>query len=248
MGKVNSVSRSLEQKIREDIEKTGYPTEIVSASIMQGRGWEVTHNPSYWDEDERKSREFDILAFRDIESRNIHLGINLIFACKKSEKPWVFFMTKENRSDSYLIDVLKANNRIDSIEAFYQKLSSSSHHYLNKQFLARTFYEPSKKQERSTMIYSAVLSSIKATMYIKKNYNSDKLYLFVFYPVIIFNGNLFEAYISGDKSPEIKKSNHIQISFNYIPQNTSTGSYYEKPDRFIIDVIQFITGHFLTSK
>ncbi|MGH8066352.1 MAG: hypothetical protein ACRERE_14175 [Candidatus Entotheonellia bacterium] len=70
------MGESLEQKVLKDIEKTGYPTEIISASVLQHRGWEVTHNPSYWDEDEGKSREFDILAFREKKIQNIHLGIN----------------------------------------------------------------------------------------------------------------------------------------------------------------------------
>jgi hypothetical protein len=72
------MSGSLEKKILEDMEKTGYPTEIMSASIMQGRGWEVTHKPSYWDEDERKSREFDIIAFRGKKIQNIYLA-----ACRR---------------------------------------------------------------------------------------------------------------------------------------------------------------------
>jgi hypothetical protein len=147
-------------------------------------------------------------------------------------------MTEEPYSESYIVDVLKANNRIDFVESYYGRINTF-HHYLDNRFLARTFYEAFKNQDRSATIYSAALSSIEATMYIKKTFSNEKLYFFVFYPVVIFNGNLFEAYIYSDKSPDVKESKHIKILFSYIPRKTSNDTYYEKPDKFIIDVIQY---------
>lgn len=61
---------SLEDKIRGDLELTGFPTEVVSAGIMQKREWKVLHNPSYLDSDGNKSREFDIRAYRSKSERH----------------------------------------------------------------------------------------------------------------------------------------------------------------------------------
>ena len=89
----------LEDKILQEIDKTGYPTEIVCASAMQNRGWAVVHSPSYLDDLENRSREFDIRAYRtkrqDVRGHNYSVGIYLMTECKKSEKPWVFFTTPE---------------------------------------------------------------------------------------------------------------------------------------------------------
>src|SRR2546425_7649749 len=93
------MNQSLEQKIRDHIQKSGYPTEIISSSIMQQRGWTVIHSPSYWDDSERKSREFDILANRDIIVQQLTVRIFLISECKKSDNPWAFFMTPKIHSE-----------------------------------------------------------------------------------------------------------------------------------------------------
>jgi len=52
---------SLEEKILKELEKTGYPTEIVCASVMQSRGWAVVHSPSYLDDLENKA-EHEVIA------------------------------------------------------------------------------------------------------------------------------------------------------------------------------------------
>jgi len=77
-------------------------------------------------------------------------------------------MTEESYSESYLFDVLKANNRIDFVEAYYERINTF-HHYLGDRFLARTFYEAFKNQDRSATTYSAALSSIKATIKALRN-------------------------------------------------------------------------------
>jgi len=88
--------KTIEETIIEDIQKTGYPTEITAASIMQANGWSVVHTPSFWDQEEQKSREIDIQAYRQwpTQSKNWTMGVYLIAECKKSEKPWVFFYNR----------------------------------------------------------------------------------------------------------------------------------------------------------
>src|ERR1051325_3030545 len=92
--------KPLEEKIKEDVQLTGFPTEIVSASRMLQRDWHVSHNPSFLDEDENKNREFDIWASKDkpvaqFPANGLLLSICLLAECKKSNHPWVFFTTPE---------------------------------------------------------------------------------------------------------------------------------------------------------
>ena len=155
---------SQEDNIIEELVKTGFPTEIVSASIMQGRGWFVLHNPSYFDSDASKSREFDIRAYRQ-ERKEISgtpgfaaAGIYLVTECKKSEKPWVFFTTPEKYDITRLGDVIQWNlgkKRIFS-SSYYSGgenpvISDTTlrgfHHYFQQPRLARTFHQPFRSEK-----------------------------------------------------------------------------------------------------
>jgi hypothetical protein len=104
-----------ETKILQELQKTGYPTEIVSASLMQWRGWGVIHNPTYLDDSEDRSREFDIRAYKsfDFEDGRFSIGVYLITECKKSEKPWVFFMTPERYLQSRLGQLINGQIKIN---------------------------------------------------------------------------------------------------------------------------------------
>lgn len=220
---------SQQDKIIEELVKTGFPTEIVSASIMQGRGWFVLHNPSYFDVDESKSREFDIRAYRhlwkDAQSAlggGFSSGLYLVTECKKSEKPWVFFTTPEDHSDgrARLGKVIKWNLGIKK-QIFTDRSHAESiisdgslrrfHHYFQHSRLARTFHQPFRSEkEQSKMIYSAVMSVVKATLFMAKD--SAGNWLRIFYPLVVFSGDLFEAQVQPDKHIELSQSKHLQLS------------------------------------
>ena len=248
-----SNQESLQRNILRELQKTGYPTEIVSASIMQQRGWTVIHNPSYRDDREGIGREFDIRAYRswsfDTAGGEFAVGVYLITECKKSEKPWVFFATPEKHEYSRLGELIKgrvAGKRVFTSRNHADSLMSDDelralHHYFQKQSLAHTFYEPFKGQEKadtSPMIYSAVMSSIKATLFHYQDRPIEN-WLRIYYPVIIFDGNLFEAHIAPNKTIDLVISDHIQLSFNYmLPSQSSHRSIWEGQQRFIVDVVR----------
>lgn len=56
--------RSLEESILEELERTGFPTEIVAARTIERCGWSTILNPLYIDPREKVSREFDIRAYK----------------------------------------------------------------------------------------------------------------------------------------------------------------------------------------
>ncbi len=255
-------STPLEKSVLEELQRTGYPTEIVSASIMQQHGWEVIHNPSYLDDTEGLSREYDILSQRQwsfkVPNGSFITRVHLITECKKSEKPWVFFVTPENHEQDRLGALIKGRagdkqiftNRYHQDAFVSDKYLRSLHHYFQRPSLARTFHEPMKRQERSDhahMIYSAVMSVIKSTLF----YHFDRPYsgiLNIWYPLIIFSGHLFEATVDANKAITLTPSNHTQLSFHYmLPSRSRDHSVWENYHQFIIDIVhenhltQFLT-------
>jgi hypothetical protein len=225
------MGKTLEENILEDLKKTGYPTEIVSAAVMEFHGWAVLHNPSYLDDTEHRSREFDIRAYRTIwqtvGDRKYSFGIYLMTECKKSDKPWVFFTTPEHhtRDDRLgrIIKCLFGGNQLFTDNSNPQSLIPdlelrSFHHYFKPGRLARTFHQPLKgksESDHSQMIYSAIMSSIKATLFMLREHGESS-WVQIFYPVVVFSGPLFEAQVDSNKSIQLTPSEYLQLSFHYI--------------------------------
>jgi hypothetical protein len=235
----------LETSILEELKRTGFPTEIMSATVMQGRGWLVMHNPSYFDVDESKSREFDIRAYRQkseaVRDQNYVVSIYLVTEYKKSDKPWVFFTTPEKYITGGLGEVIKwdqgekqvFSDRNNPKGIIIDGHLRGFHHYFQHPRLARTFHQPFTRSEKehSQMIYSAVMSVIKATLFLTGGPpRRSPTWLRIFYPLVVFSGNLFEAHVQPNKEIKLLKSKHVQLSFNYI---TDTNLAHQ----FMIDII-----------
>lgn len=85
--------------IRQEIEKSGFPLEIEVSTMLEEAGWEVRYSKLYFDFDEEKWREIDIVAERrsseDSKGHSIkpyYLNMKLAIECKKSDDTaWVFF-------------------------------------------------------------------------------------------------------------------------------------------------------------
>jgi hypothetical protein len=242
---------SLESNILDELFKTGYPTEIVSAEIMQKKGWGVLHNPSYLDDTEKISREYDIRAFRSwkyvLPGGDQFIGVYLLVECKKSEKPWVFFSTPE-KYDSWLGQFIKSPDR-HIFSSYYSSdcyIPDSTlrefHHYFQSPRLARTYHEPFKGHEKSDnssqMIFTAVMSTVKATLFHIQDRRGDN-WTPIYYPMIVFDGNLFEALVNSKDEIELVPSEHLQLAFDYmIPTRGTRVSIWEQQKRFIIDVVR----------
>jgi hypothetical protein len=259
----DTTGKSVEQYVLEEIETTGYPTEIVAASILDSRGWSVLHNPSYFDDEQEQSREFDIRAYRrrkvEFEEQEYNLDIYLVIECKKSaDKPWVFFTTPQRYDISeadYLLPQIKARgypngilygSMLDQATAIEAEKLLGAHHYFKQPRIARTYFEASKGKgkdgsDKTQRIYTAVMSVMKAVLFLKKGRESNTLGLL--YPTIIVNGKMFEAEVALDKSVTITPREHIQLSHRYIQGvKPNATSQWSRPvqyvdHEFIVDVV-----------
>ncbi len=245
------------QNIIDELKKTGYPTEIVSASVMQEARWSIMHSPSYLDQNKGISREFDIIGYDGWSfgegKQKFTVSANLITECKKSDAAWVFFTTPEDYSEYARLGrfIKHKSERIafgkrpftaqDTSDSLIsdEKLRSF-HHYFQKPYLARTFHEPFKHQEKadaSPKIYRAIMSVVKATLF----YCQDQPWsgwLNIYYPIIVLDGNLYEARVGPDKSIELDPSEHVQLTFNYmLPAPKHSHSVWQGHQMFMIDVV-----------
>lgn len=250
-----SEKQSSEDNIIEELKKTGYPTEIVTGSILDQRQWEVMHNPSYLDDTEGRNREFDIRGYRWRPISTLETGtqffvnVNLIVECKKSEKPWVFFTTPADANPRSAQQAIMTRGRLKNIlKGKYHGTQAiipleeivKHHHYFQQARWARTFYEPFKNQERSDrsqMIYSAVTSATKAVLFFLKDTPETDSAL-IFYPLIVFNGDMYAAEVGANKEIRLSSSQHVQLSFNYIEPSLKSIQGSNRSYQFLIDIVR----------
>lgn len=232
--------------ILDELRKTGYPTEIIASSVLRNRGWAVVHNPTYMDDVENRSREFDVQAGRILDGGPINLGIFLLIECKKSEKPWVFFTTERDPEAPGIETCINTTSGPLNLLADFQgrpalfspSLLREEHHYQTPQRLARTFYEPFKgkeRDERSPMIYAAALSAIKAVLFHANRNASTSTWAGVYYPIIVFCGTMYEAIVNSSTDIELAEVEHLLMSFRYFPPRSATR---RDSDEFLIDVVR----------
>lgn len=170
-------------------------------------------------------------CFRSFLEKNLW-GLRLIIECKKSAKPWVFHTTEPDylsflylrclgNLPKYLSQrshiPLKSEGEELSMWAYiFEKLHCS---FIKNIRISRNYFEPFT-QGKGNRILDAVMKVTKALNYdlrkmrdlIKKMKLTD--YLLIYYPIIVFEGNLYELKFEKNQS-EIFPIDYLQYSANY---------------------------------
>lgn len=86
----------INEKLIEWVNKTGYPLEIFTESILNQYDYKIINSEIYHDKENNISRELDLFATKswNINDYKINLDIHLLVECKKSTKP--FLLLKNN--------------------------------------------------------------------------------------------------------------------------------------------------------
>lgn len=95
---------TIEKKVKAAVKKTGLPTEIKATEILKRNNWIVFNEYPYIDKENNRVRTLDIQALKGAVqasegglktvgelTENIS-DVELYIECKKSEKPWVFYI------------------------------------------------------------------------------------------------------------------------------------------------------------
>jgi len=89
----------MQKKLIEWFNKTGYPFELWTESILSKYDFNSVNSSLYKDEENEIFREIDLVSNRSWESEDGQtvFTIKLIIECKKSEKPFVLLCNKEQK-------------------------------------------------------------------------------------------------------------------------------------------------------
>lgn len=88
------------------------------------------------------------------------------------------------------------------------------------------------------MIYSAVMSVVKATLFLsRKSGRIADNWLGIYYPVVIFSGDLFEAEVQPSKDIKLSPRKHLQLAFNYFTPENLRIPQRQLEHHFRIDIV-----------
>lgn len=152
----------MEEKIKEELKKSGYPLEVEVTLALESSEWNVLNQEGYIDPETKKWRTIDILATKSIElSGSVYkrLHLSLAIECKKIEgKPWVFWV--RDKKPLRIFSPLAASGLIKiesmpSIHPLHLKNLAGCFHYYSPDFskVAVISYEPfQKKMEKVSFL------------------------------------------------------------------------------------------------
>lgn len=230
-------------KIREEIEKSGFPLELYVLDICSKKNTGRMPNVRYTYKG--NLREIDLYAFFEEINLNPKRGENLqytstsmIIACKKSKgKPWVFFSSEMHKNT----DAFYFTKYVSGFDLYFNKTKTypllgqiykdlHQNHYMNKKVLKCISYIEAFKSPDKSEIYEGIDSIITFLHYVmelrSKQLSEFDFHTSFFFPIIVLDGLLFGAQMKNGKV-QVEECDHIQLR-----------TAYEMSEVFVIDVVK----------
>jgi len=169
-------------KLKEDILKSGIPLEILVSQLLQKDGWKTANQFPYFDGREEKIRAVDVIALRKI---------GLVIECKKAtDHPWTFYVAP--KSDPWpKIIIEKGHVRTSRGKEVPPSKFPKSHIFDKDVKAGMISYVPFGKRDDFFEAKNQVLSGLYYTNPTKET----KELGFPVYPVIVFDGDMYEFYL-----------------------------------------------------
>jgi hypothetical protein len=216
--------------IAKEIAKTGFPLELRVSEFLLERDYSVDHSVYYVDADEGKGRELDIMARRSVrcqKGEQFWYATNVLtIECKKSEKPWVVFTSPKSGEDDNIFvddDYYQAigfelpNWSVEETWEVIDAILEISPLYRHPRF-GRTYFVPFCGFESGGQIFGALTTCVKSAIYVRNARHRVGNSLSFFYPTIVLQGRLFEAYLEDDEI-RIAEIDMMPVSFTYRSAN-----------------------------
>lgn len=194
--------------VSDFITKTGFILEMEVSELLKKNGYKVDVNRYFFDYDENKKREIDIIASKKINE----IEIVFVIECKQSVSlDWVFVCSDKSPSRYYSyikyfpetpykqsIDVTKV---FDHLRPLSHKIplaqNSIVRHYSGKQSESRDIYECLTKLPKS------VVGVVEETGIPKKK-------RIIFLPLVVFSGQIFT--VEYENKLKVKEVNAVQYA------------------------------------
>jgi len=216
----------LHTKVTKWLNSQGYPLEmLIYKKFYDKSNFKVRHGWYYKDPETDISREIDIVA--TVQEPLGLAEINFVIECKKTSKPWVLFTSEDAHSGYHRLNsfaLISKHARSSLVNA----LSDETHKTKNIPWLWKNGRVGhgiiQALNSSSDVAYKAVLSSVKASIWLQKNsfWQSAEFRKFVLsFPVVVISSPLYESYIDKKGETKLKEINYGFLFFNQQIKNFS---------------------------
>jgi len=184
----------LARRLKEDIRKSGLPTEIQVTNMLKQDNWVLINQYPYVDQREQKIRTLDILAGKLFKNGKACI---LYVECKKGgDHQWVFYTSRGFEEGLSLLlraaeDVVRRVRAPGNGVVKEKPLYSFHPGYLPSQSIGLISHIPFGKGDSFNVARNQLLSAIES----KRLPASEQL---VIYPVIVFDGDIYEVQPNAD--------------------------------------------------
>lgn len=203
----------MNNKIKEWLEKQGYPLEMKVAKELKHAGFASTQSHFYKDLETSKHREIDVVASYTFSNNRNEINFQFVIECKNNkDKPWVAFSDKltkpsfetyitrrpASKIGSKYLEHLKSLDEVRSKELF--KVPSSFAYNVTEAF-----------ETNSDKVYTALMSVINAIKYRRERVNTETKFnnlCEIYFPVIVIGGKLFDCYLNDENENTVEEIGH----------------------------------------
>jgi hypothetical protein len=212
----------LKAKIKEWLEKEGFPLEMRAARAFRHTGFEVRQSDIYSDPESGNSREIDVIAA--LRSEIGFTEVDFFVECKSSKHPWVILCAEDvltgfNRVSAFSLMSMKAREHCTNE---YSSLSQKIN-WLNKS--NKSGYGLRKALNEADAGYAASMSAVKAcNARLSKNGPSASPRAFTFtFPTIVVDTPIFECILTAEGELQLEQVERSEFLFTAtIPNNVAT--------------------------
>ncbi len=179
-------------QIAKFIRESGFIWELEAAECLEKSDYQVEPSQDFFDAEEGKKREIDIIARKNINN----VTICLVVECKQSlGDDWIFVSTQKNptrhfselkHSPKIPSEILKKHKTYDDIHIYNFKVS------LAQNYLVRE--KSGKKRHDPIQITECLFKLPKALVWTARVEAKTPT---IYFPVTLFSGDLFEASYKG---------------------------------------------------
>lgn len=225
------MNEQLEKELAENLRTSGFYSEMMAIRACRVAGWKCRGGFTYFDRDERTTRECDFEAVQEWEERR-HEGSRvqawLVGQVKKSERPWIVFAnrTSGHRFNDGLENLVHVSEEVErwKVGAALRRTSPT----LQNGWTGSGIHEAFKRPSDTSKWYSAFVSVCKAceTAYEMIAGVRGAAVAQLVQPVVVLDGLLVIAELSDDAQVVLTETNHAGFRFEYRSDRYDRAAYY----------------------
>ncbi|HET8775309.1 MAG TPA: hypothetical protein VFP80_16030 [Thermoanaerobaculia bacterium] len=231
------MNEELRERLVQDLRKSGFYSEMHAIRCCAAAKWECHGSFTYFDKDQRATRECDFEAVRQWfelgeDGASIQFIARLLGQVKKSETPWIVFM--DRLIDPHFVDrgediiVTNVQEQKDLGDALRSGMPMT-----RRNWMGIAIHEAFKKPTESSRWYSAFVSACKAAeSAFDAVVAAPRLGTFFEWikPVVVLDGLMLSAELSPAGEIVLTETGEASFAFEY-----RSDAYTRQ--RFFLDVV-----------